>query len=86
MGLLTDDQLISSIEGAFEPLRCAAKFDDYRIVISFRVFGPDGGLIVETQRLNAANARNTPYLRATLSSVRQRVEEKGFSLSPWPTS
>ena len=82
--LLTDEQLISFIQGAFTPLRCAAKFGDYRKVVAFRVFGPNDEVIVEMKSLNAALAKNEPYLKATLSSVRQRVEEKGFSLEHWP--
>lgn len=30
MTVLTDKQLLSFIQGAFTPFRCAAKFDDYR--------------------------------------------------------
>lgn len=79
--MLTDDnkeRVRRTIEQAFLPLRCVAKFDDYDKVISFKIFGPDGGVVQKLEDINAENANSKGYLDSVLASVRLILRNKGF--------
>lgn len=81
--MLAVEQVKSEIENAFLPLRCDASVNTYERVIGFKVVGPNDETIEHMPRLNITLAKNEPILHATLSVARERIEDKGYSLTPW---
>lgn len=72
-----------AIEQAFSPLRCAVEVSRYEVKLRFKVFDTDNQGIVEVPELVIRQLHDESYLASIISSTRNRVEEKGFSLAPW---
>lgn len=72
-----------AIEQAFLPFRCAVEVSRYEDKLRFKVFDSDDQGIVEVSELVVRQLCDKSYLASVISSTRDRVEEKGFSLAPW---
>ncbi|MDP3823077.1 MAG: hypothetical protein Q8R33_16530 [Burkholderiales bacterium] len=72
-----------AIEQAFSPFRCAVEVSRYEIKLRFKVFDTDDQGIVEVSELIVRQLRDKSYLASVISSARDRVEGKEFSLAPW---
>ncbi len=84
---LDEEQIRSFVEGAFSPLHCAVHFNTYEGVVEFSISGTNNEQIIpQRPLLKITLAKNESFLKGTLSSVRQQLEEMGYSLLPWPSS
>lgn len=84
---LSEEQIRSLIEGAFAPLHCAVHFNTYNGVVEFSITGTNNEQIIPRRPLLTITlAKNESFLKSTLSSVRQQLEEMDHSLLPWPSS
>lgn len=72
-----------AIEQAFSPFRCAVEVSRYEVKLRFKVVDTDDQSIVEVSELVVRQLRDKSYLASVISSARDSVEEKGFSLAPW---
>ncbi|WP_120993148.1 hypothetical protein [Stutzerimonas urumqiensis] len=81
--ILTVDQAIFAIRSAFAPLRCVAEPHDYENEIGFRVYGPDGEILVTVADTKRSVFSDPSSLGIRLTAVRERLIDRGFNLAPW---
>ena len=82
--MISNDEIKEEIESAFSPLRCVAEIWDYGQKLRFKVFdGSDEG-VIEMPSIGIGDISDESDLRRLLESARERVEQKGNKLDPWP--
>ena len=81
--MLTNQEITSVVETAFQPFRAAAEIWGLNRQLRFRVFGPDDRRIVEVPRVTLRAVRDKHKLSAEISLVRRYIEARGFKLEPW---
>ena len=84
--MLTNDEIKAMVEGAFVPLRCVAEIWDYDDKLRFKVFDRNDKGLIKMPKVVLSDFRDEEQLREVLSQVRERVQQKGCSLDPWPES
>lgn len=72
-----------AIEQAFSPFRCAVEVSRYEVTLRFKIFDTDDQGIVEVSELIVRQLHDKSYLANVISSARDHVDGKGFSLAPW---
>src|SRR5438477_2744590 len=71
--MLTDEEIVTRIEGAFAPLRCMAEIYDYRARLRFKVFDEHGNGILERPEIILRTIRDESELEDLLADVRARI-------------
>lgn len=84
-GMLQKCDLVPIVQRAFAPLACVAELQNYEHAFGFAVYLPDGSRIVYEEK-NITILLNEAVLNGVIHQVRQRVEAKGVTLTPWMPS
>ena len=80
--MLTNQQIVSAIQAAFSPLRCAAEIWDYEKKLRLQVFDSNDKTVVTFPEQVLGAVRDVESLRAFLEMVRAQVQAKGHRLGP----
>jgi hypothetical protein len=80
--MLTDQQILSAVQGAFSPLRCTAEIWDHQQKLRLRVFDSSDQTVIACPEQVLGAIRNVESLRAFLEMLRAQVQTKGHRLGP----
>ena len=70
---LEPHEIVEAIENGFSPLECRVELFDRRNRLGFRVFDPDGTLILPLSSWVARLVRKPDRLRSRINVLRQRT-------------
>ena len=80
--MLTDQQILAAVRGAFAPLRCSVEISGHQQKLRLRVFDSSDKTVVTSPEQMVGAIRNVESLRAFLEMVRAKVQAKGHQLGP----
>ena len=80
---MTPEKLKTVVEGAFQPLRCVAKIEDYDHKLSLRISDSSGTTVLTTSPVPLHNISSVNQLRDFVDEVRSQIREKGLVLDDW---
>lgn len=75
--MLTNEEVLTTIENAFVPLRTVAEVWDYNAKVRFRVFDQSKGAIVSMSHLVLSKVSEKENLNSILAQVRAHLCSKG---------
>ena len=81
--MLTNQEIKSTIESAFRPLRCAAEIWDYEQKLRLRVFDLKDRPVLRVDEIVLRTSRSVSQLVALIDDIRARICERGHTLEPW---
>ena len=79
----TNEEIKEIVEGAFQPLRCAAEIRDFGTQLRFRVFDQNDQSLFACPKLVLRTLQDDSQLVSVIAQARQHIEATGISLMPW---
>ena len=75
--MLSNDQIITQVEAAFEPLRCVAEIWDYGEKLRFKIFDINGNDLHEVKYIVLRDVRNSVNLNIVVENARDKISNRG---------
>lgn len=79
----TDEEIKSIFRSGVQPLRCEAETWDYADKLRVRVFDDRDLPLLSFPRIALDQARGDGALASMIGNARERLEARGYGLSPW---
>ena len=73
--MLTNEAICQLVKDSFPSHECLVNFKDYHNALVISIFGADGKPVVKPLRVITEQARNEPYLRGVIETIRFYVED-----------
>ena len=74
---------VEILESAFAPLHCLARTEDHANSVVATVRNSSGEILLDLGNLTKERVTNAKRFKAILIDARERLEDRGFSLSAW---
>ena len=75
-------EVVSIVEEAFRPLRCAVKIHDHNKRLSLRVFNTNDKFVLQLKDAILEDLRGEVYLQTIILRLREEAESRGHVLLP----